>query len=141
MAGRDELLAEPADVLVLAAGSYVVDGQIAAHIQTPVLVEAANLALMPAARKALHSKSIRVIPDVVANSASAALVGHQIASGNTRSPRALWAQIEASIKRNTEEVQRVSKQYDIDSKRAFRFVIEGQSDAQATEQGERSYAG
>jgi glutamate dehydrogenase (NAD(P)+) len=121
---RDELLAQRADVLVLAAGSYVVDGDIAARIQTPLVVEAANLALMPDARKTLHANAVRVVPDVVANSASAALVGHQIASGNTLCPKALWADIETNIKRSTDAVDRVSKQLDVDSKSAFQRVIE-----------------
>jgi glutamate dehydrogenase (NAD(P)+) len=121
---RDELLAQDADVLVLAAGSYLVDGGAAALIQTPVVVEGANLALTLDARRVLHAKSVRVVPDVVASSASAALVGHQIAAGNTLSPRMLWADIEANIKHNTEAVERVSKQLDINSKRAFQRVME-----------------
>lgn len=124
---RDELLAQRADVLVLAAGSYVVDDEIAARIQTPLVVEAANLALMPGARNALHSNAVRVVPDVVANSASAALVGHQIASGNTLCPRVLWAEIETNIKRSTEAVDRVSRQLHVDSKSAFRRIIEAES--------------
>jgi glutamate dehydrogenase (NAD(P)+) len=123
---RDELLAQCADVLVLAAGSYVVDGDIAARIQTPLVVEAANLALLPDARHRLHANAVRVVPDVVANSASAALVGHQIASGNTLSPQVLWADIEKNIKRSTDAADRVSKQLDVDSKTAFQRVIEAE---------------
>ena len=122
--GREDLLAASADVLVLAAGSYLVDGDLAARIRTPVVFEAANLALTPAARRVLHEHGARVVPDVVANSASAALVAHQIASGNTLLPRLLWAQIETNIKRGTEEVDRVSKELGIDSKAAFRHVVE-----------------
>lgn len=120
---RDELLTRRADVLVLAAGSYVVDGQTAERICAPAIVEGANLALTPDARAVLHARSVRVVPDVVANSASAALVGHQIASGNTLSPRALWADIEANIKRDTEAVEQAAKQLGVDSKRAFRHVM------------------
>jgi len=124
---RDELLGQCADVLVLAAGSYLVDGDIAARIKTPFVVEAANLALLSCARHTLHANSITVIPDVVANSASAALVGHQIASGNTLRPQVLWAQIENNIKRCTRVVDTVSKQLDVDSKSAFRRVMEMES--------------
>jgi glutamate dehydrogenase (NAD(P)+) len=121
---RDELLAQPADVLVLAAGSYLVDESIAARIKTPLVVEGANLALLPGARNILHSNAVRVVPDVVANSASAALVGHQIASGNTLAPQALWAEIENNIKRSTDAVEKVSRRLDVDSKSAFRHFIE-----------------
>jgi glutamate dehydrogenase (NAD(P)+) len=126
LAARDELLSQSADVLVLAAGSYLVDADSAARIQTPLVVEGANLALMPEARNVLHANAVRVVPDVVANSASAALVGHQIASGNTRSPQVLWAEIENNIKCGTEAVHRVSKELDVDSKSAFRHVMEAE---------------
>ncbi len=126
---RDELLAQQADVLVLAAGSYGVDREVAALIQAPVVVEGANLALMSSARALLHERSVRVVPDVVANSASAAMVGHQIASGNTLAPRALWAEIEANIKRGTEAVERASRELHIDSKSAFRRLMEAGANA------------
>jgi glutamate dehydrogenase (NAD(P)+) len=121
---RDELLVQRADLLVLAAGSYLVDSDVVARIEAPVVVEGANLALTLAARAALHAKSVRVVPDVVANSASAALVGHQIASGNTLAPRPLWLDIEQNIKRSTDAVERVSRQLDVDSKSAFRRVMQ-----------------
>jgi glutamate dehydrogenase/leucine dehydrogenase len=129
VAERDDLLEHDADVLVLAAGSYLVDGAAAARIRAPLVVEAANLALRPAAREVLHANAVRVVPDVVANSASAALVGHQIASGNTRSPRELWTEIETNIKRGTDAVERASKQLGVDPKTAFRRTIAAGSNA------------
>jgi glutamate dehydrogenase (NAD(P)+) len=121
---RDELLEHQADVLVLAAGSYVVDDDLAQRIRSPLVVEAANAALTESARARLHRRGVRVIPDVVANSASAALVGHQIAAGNTRSPTELWGLIEQSIRSNTDGVERLSRRYDIDSKAAFRRAFD-----------------
>ena len=120
---RDELLAQPADVLVLAAGSYLVDAKLAAGIQAPVIVEGANMALLPDAIESLHGRGVRVVPDIVANSSSAALVCHQIASGNTRTPETLWEEIEHNIKSNTDAVERISKQLGINTKQAFRRVI------------------
>jgi glutamate dehydrogenase (NAD(P)+) len=121
---RDELLVREADVLVLAAGSYVVDVDVARRIHSPLVVEAANAAITDPAREALHRRGVRVVPDVVANSASAALVGHQIVAGNTRSPAELWALIERSIRSSTDEVERVSRRFDIDSKTAFRRAFD-----------------
>ena len=141
LAERDELLAQQADVLVLAAGSYLVDGDTAQRVRTPLVVEAANLALMPDARATFHANSIRVIPDIVANSASAALVGHQIATGNTRRPQALWAEIETNIKHNTEAAARLSKELDVDSKTALRQMIESESSRSFAGDQTRSQAG
>ena len=129
MAARDELLTQPADVLVLAAGSYLVDRALAARVQASVVVEGANVALLAPARTLLHERSIRVVPDVVANSASAALVGHQIASGNTLAAQPLWTDIEANIKRSTDAVERMSKEFNIDSKSAFLRIMEAGPDA------------
>lgn len=125
VAGRDALLTQQADVLVLAAGSYLVDGDIASGIQAPVVIEAANLALLPEARTRLHERAVRVVPDVVANSASAAMVGHQIASGNGRDPRELWEEIEAHIKQGTDAVERAARALHVDSKNAFRQWVAG----------------
>lgn len=121
---RDDLLAERADVLVLAAGSYLVDGEIASRLSTPLVVEAANLALTPAAIDALHVHGVRVVPDVIANSSSAALVAHQIAAGNQRDPAQLWEEIERNIKGNTEAVLRMSKELGITAKAAFRRIVQ-----------------
>jgi glutamate dehydrogenase (NAD(P)+) len=121
---RDDLLAHDADVLVLAAGSYVIDVDIAWQIRTPLVIEAANAAITDPGRATLHCRGVRVVPDVVANSAGAALVAHQIASGNTRPPAELWASIEHSIRSSTNEIERVSRRFDIDSKAAFRRAFD-----------------
>ncbi|HET9896586.1 MAG TPA: Glu/Leu/Phe/Val dehydrogenase dimerization domain-containing protein [Streptosporangiaceae bacterium] len=120
---RDGLLAEQADVLVLAAGSYLVNDEIASRMSTPLVVEAANLALTLAASDVLHMHGVRVVPDVVANSSSAALVAHQIAAGNQRDPAQLWEEIESNIKRNTNAVFKVSREMNITPKAAFRHVV------------------
>ena len=136
----DDLLEQQADVLILAAGSYLVDKELASRIRVPLVVEAANLALLPDARQALHRSDVRVVPDVVANSASAALVGHQIASGNTLRPDILWDYIENNIKRSTDAVERLSKRLDIDSKAAFRYFIDSGSNSGIAENVQTSYA-
>lgn len=125
---RDELLARDSDVLVLAAGSYVVDDAIASHIQAPLVIEAANAAVTDSGRTTLHRRGVRLIPDVVANSASAALVAHQIASRNTYPPAELWALIEDSIRSSTDEVERISQRFQIDSKAAFRHAFDCRSE-------------
>jgi glutamate dehydrogenase (NAD(P)+) len=120
---RDALLSQPADVLVLAAGSYLIDAERAEAISAPVLVEAANLALTPAARQVMQARKAWVVPDIVANSSSAAMVAHQIAAGNTIPPPQLWAGIEACIRRNTDAARKASMALDLDSRAAFQEVV------------------
>jgi glutamate dehydrogenase (NAD(P)+) len=98
---RDELLEQPVDILVLAAGSHSVDDRIAGRIKAHLVVEGANFALTPKARCVLHDRGIPVIPDLLASSASAALVARQMASGNQVSGSACWESIDRSISEAT----------------------------------------
>ena len=98
---RDAMLGLDADVVVLAADSHLVTVELARTIRVPVVVEGANLAVVPGAEELLHSRTIRVIPDAIASSSSAALVGHQTARGNRYDPDALWSDIERSIRKAT----------------------------------------
>lgn len=107
---RDRLLHQEADVLVLAAGSDLIDTKIAGSIACPLVVEAANLALQDAAREHLHERKITVVPDVVASSSSAALVAHQLVGGNRRLTTDVWGTIQSAIETNTRDILRLSTQ-------------------------------
>ena len=98
---RDDLLALDVDLLVLAAGSHSVDADLAARIQARHVVEGANFALLPEARQVLQSRGIVVIPDLIANSASAALVTRQMAASNTIGADEVWQRIEDAIEKAT----------------------------------------
>ena len=99
---RDELLTREADVLVLAAGSNLVDRSVAASIRCPVVIEGANIGLRPEAQDELHRRGITVVPDVIANSTSAALVGHQLATRNAMARSTVWRRIRAAIEEAVE---------------------------------------
>ena len=60
----------PCDVLVPAAASYVIDAETAAAIDARVVVEAANVATLPGAERALAERGIPVVPDFMANLAT-----------------------------------------------------------------------
>jgi glutamate dehydrogenase (NAD(P)+) len=106
---RDALLGMDGDAVVFAADSNLVTESIAATVRAPVLAEGANAALLPAADELLFKKGHWVVPDVVANSSSAALVGHQIAAGNTLEPEAVWRRIEQTLRRVTAEILDASR--------------------------------
>jgi glutamate dehydrogenase (NAD(P)+) len=99
---RDVLLEADVDVLVLAASSHSVDDTLAARIRAPIVTEGANFALTEPARRVLAARNILVIPDVIASSSSAAMVTHQLASGNAVPPDELWTNIERAIARSVE---------------------------------------
>jgi glutamate dehydrogenase (NAD(P)+) len=120
---RDELVVTDADVLVLAAGSYVVDGALASRVRVPLVIEAANLALTNEALYLLHERGVRAVPDVVANSSSAALVARQVVAGDRHDPDRLWEQIEGNIRRNTDEALSMAAEWDVPPKLAFRRLV------------------
>ncbi len=60
----------PCDVLVPAAASYVIDGDVAQAIDARVVVEAANVATLPGAERALAERGVPVVPDFMANLAT-----------------------------------------------------------------------
>lgn len=137
----DELLEQEAEVLVLAASSHLVDASLAARIRARLVVEAANLALLPAAREVLMNRGIRVVPDVIANSSSAALVGHQIAAGDTLEAGPLWAEIEANIRRNTEAAFGAARELGTDPKAAFRTLMAAEGSPGGSREPEAAYSG
>lgn len=94
---RDALLAQPADILFLAAGSHVVSGDLAQSIQAGVVVEASNFGLTDEANAVLARRGIPVVPDVISSSSSAAMTSHQLARGNRWTSAALWDRIEGNI--------------------------------------------
>ncbi|HEU4410818.1 MAG TPA: Glu/Leu/Phe/Val dehydrogenase dimerization domain-containing protein [Polyangiaceae bacterium] len=99
-APRDALLSAEADVLVLAASSHSVDEALAAGVRAPLVVEGSNFGLTEGAREALAARGVAVIPDVIASSSSAAMVCHQLATGNAWPADALWATIRGAIERS-----------------------------------------
>ncbi len=64
----DELLLLPVDVVVPAAVEGVITGDIAAAMQTSLVVEAANDPTTPDGNRILCGRSIPIMPDIMANS-------------------------------------------------------------------------
>jgi len=118
LSSPDALLAEPADVLVLAASSSCVDAKLARLIEAPIVVEGANFALMAEAREVLFERGVMVVPDLIASSSSAAFVAHQIASGNTIEPREIWEQIQRSIENSVTSARSRAREMSCSMRRA-----------------------
>ncbi|TDK26598.1 glutamate dehydrogenase [Arthrobacter crusticola] len=67
---RGSWLAVDADVLVPAAVSYCITPDNQHEITAPLIVEAANMPVLPEAERILADRGIRVVPDFVSNSAT-----------------------------------------------------------------------
>ncbi len=100
---RDALLERDGDVLVLGAGSNCVGAEPASRIRSRLVVEGANFGLTSDARPVLHGRGVLVLPDILANSSSAAMVARQLAAGGKLSEGELWGAIERSIRDGTAE--------------------------------------
>jgi len=98
---RDALFMQDADVLVLGASSHSVDHDAALTIVPQVIVEGSNFGLTKRARVELQGRSKDVVPDIIASSSSAAMVCHQMVSGNLLAEDELWDRIERAIVDNT----------------------------------------
>ncbi len=116
---RDALVSADADLLVLAAGSYLVDRKAAARIRCPLVIEGANIGLKECAQAELHRRGVTVVPDVIANSTSAALVGHQLASGNALTRRAVWTRIRSALESAVHRTLAHAERAGIPSHQAF----------------------
>lgn len=67
---RDDWLAADADVLVPAAVSYSITPDNCDSITASLIVEAANMPVLPAAEETLLARGVTVVPDFLANSAT-----------------------------------------------------------------------
>ena len=67
---RDDWLAAECDVLVPAAVSYAITSSNADRIKARLIVEAANMPVLPAAEELLTARGVTVVPDFLANSAT-----------------------------------------------------------------------
>lgn len=116
---RDELLRQDADVLILAAGSNLVDGAMAEAIQCPLVIEGSNFGLLPEGRAVLFRRGIMAVPDVLANSASGAMVAFQMSSGNKYSIAELWPMIERNIDSNVRSTLELARTEKMDPRDAY----------------------
>jgi len=66
----DQWLAVPTDVLVPAAMSYCIDESNQADVAARLIVEAANMPVLPDAEATLAARGVTISPDFVANSAT-----------------------------------------------------------------------
>jgi glutamate dehydrogenase/leucine dehydrogenase len=119
----DDILTREVDIVVLAAASNSVSAELAKKISAPLVVEGSNFGLVPEARRILFERGIVVIPDVLANSTSAALVAHQMATLNKLSHERLWRKIEAAVIKNVRESMEVARTERIDIRNAYTEIL------------------
>ncbi|WP_253719904.1 Glu/Leu/Phe/Val dehydrogenase dimerization domain-containing protein [Brevibacterium renqingii] len=67
---RDDWLAAEAEVLIPAAVSYAITADNCERIRAGLIVEAANMPVLPEAEEKLRARGVTVVPDFLANSAT-----------------------------------------------------------------------
>src|SRR5699024_3362024 len=67
---RDDWLAAEAEVLIPAAVSYAITPENCESIRAGLIVEAANMPVLPEAEDRLRARGVTVVPDFLANSAT-----------------------------------------------------------------------
>ena len=102
-ASREALFSAEVDAFVLAASSNSVSAESARRMTDCSVVEGSNFGLTVEARKVLLEQGCFVVPDVVASSASAAMVAHQLHQKGKLGPEELWASIETCIRSEVRE--------------------------------------
>jgi glutamate dehydrogenase (NAD(P)+) len=84
----EELLGAECDVFIPAAGSGMVDEDVASQLRCRLVIEGANAPLLPAADDVLRERGVAVIPDVLANTGGVIVSYLEwLDSGDDRKPR------------------------------------------------------
>lgn len=94
---RERWASIPCDALIPAAVSYAIDEALAHQLRSAVVVEAANVATLPAAELVLAGRGIPVVPDFVANLATNAWWWWTLFGDIEPTPASAFARIEATI--------------------------------------------
>jgi glutamate dehydrogenase/leucine dehydrogenase len=106
--GPAEMLGRHFDVLVLAGNSFAVTPDNVDRVAAELVVEGGNLAVTPAAERALFERNIRVVPDFVASAGAIALVVGVIRMGWSGEPDSVLERIGTRIARATRACFRAS---------------------------------
>ncbi len=94
---RERWASIPCDALIPAAVSYAIDEALAHQLRSAVVIEAANVATLPAAELVLARRGIPVVPDFVANLATNAWWWWTLFGDIEPTPASAFARIEATI--------------------------------------------
>lgn len=116
---REAVFSQDSDVLILAANSHSVDAKMAEKISAKYVLEGSNFGLTDEARVVLKRRGVVVIPDILANSSSAALVALQMASGNKLSSEQVWETIERNIRNCCTETKSIADETGLSMREAF----------------------
>ncbi len=116
---RDDLLSQDCDLLFLAASSNSVDDRLADKIKAKMVVEGSNFGLTSLARETLQRRGVPVLPDILANSSSAAMVAFQMATANGMDKERLWSGIRKNIEKVCLESFQLSQDKKISMRQAY----------------------
>lgn len=117
---NEKLFGLPVDVLIPAALPDVINEKNIGEIKTKIIVEAANIPIIPEVEKVLHERGILVIPDFVANAGG---VISSYAEYRGYNPVQMFKFVERKIKKNVKAVLNISKEREIKPRDAAMDIV------------------
>jgi glutamate dehydrogenase (NAD(P)+) len=102
---RDACLDIECDIWIPAARPDVITESNVSRLQTRLIIEGANIPVTPAAERLLHERGVLCVPDFIANAGGVICAAVEYRGG---SQTEAFADIEEKLRRNTEEVLKMS---------------------------------
>jgi len=113
--GRDEVIGVECDIWIPAARPDVIHDDNVTQLNTRLVVEGANIPLTLAAEQYLHDKGILCVPDFIANAGGVICAAMEYHGAGES---AALLSIEEKVRRNTEQVLRMSRKEKITPREA-----------------------
>ena len=104
---RDACLDIECDIWIPAARPDVITESNVSRLQTRLIIEGANIPVTPAAERLLHERGVLCVPDFIANAGGVICAAVEYRGG---SQSEAFADIEEKLRRNTEEVLKMSNE-------------------------------
>ena len=140
-ADADAVLAARADVLVAAAREDVVGVAVAEATSARLVVEGANMPLVPQARQVLHRRGVAVVPDFIANAGGIVAAAHSMdarTSPFTVDPAEVVEMVSVKMRGNARETVRESRRSGLTSHEAAWAMAQQRVRAAMTARGQIS---
>ena len=119
---RDACLDIECEIWIPAARPDVITESNVSRLQTRLIIEGANIPVTPAAELLLHERGVLCVPDFIANAGGVICAAVEYRGG---SQTEAFADIEEKLRRNTEEVLKISNEQGLLPREAAKHLAAG----------------